>query len=302
MAMTLAQAILGVQQKQPTIAGIMAVFVQNSTVLQKLRFETEKTDKVSWTRELALPTSASRALNAAFAASDPTLKDESENLKIYGTKFEADRALVEMGKAATIANAQIMQLKSVARTFSTDWFKGTGAGTGFSGLQVRILSGQTIASQAAVNGAVLSLSDLDTLIASCEGNDKVLWASLPVYLSIQKKVRTSANVNYLPNNFGQFVLTYNGIPIMLAGKTVAGDQILDFSETKGSSSVATSIYCTSFDGDGVVGTQTSQMHTIITDPNNVATNYDVEWINNYRVSVPDVAWRLEGIIAGDVVD
>ena len=60
-----------------------------------------------------------------------------------------------------------------------------------------------------------------------------------------------------PNEFGQRVMSYNGIPILIAKENNVGNDILPFTEPDpgGGAAASTSIYAVSFGDGGVVGIQ-----------------------------------------------
>ena len=298
MAMTIAQAAMAYQKNDPTLAGIAATFVQNASVLQYMPFSNVVGQTTSFVRESALPTTAARALNAAYTASDATLAKASADLKIYGGKFEADRALIKMEGESNILVSQNLQQKSLARKWQDDFFTSDGSSNTITGLESTIAAGQKIPT--ATNGDPLSLSLLEEAIIKCTGQTKKIFVSTELYLLLQKKSRTSANVNYLPDQFGRFMLTYAGYEVVLAGKDASNAEILGFDETQGTSDVTTSLYVVGFGGDGTSGIQSSDMVRYVLDKESPAINYDLEWINNYIIRDLNSAWRVHGI-TNDIV-
>ena len=64
-------------------------------------------------------------------------------------------------------------------------------------------------------------------------------------------------ISWQPNEFGQRVMEYNGIPILIAKEDNVGNDILPFTEPNpgGGAAASTSIYAVSFGDGGVVGIQ-----------------------------------------------
>ena len=64
-------------------------------------------------------------------------------------------------------------------------------------------------------------------------------------------------ISWEPSEFGQRVLFYNGIPILIAKEDNVGNDILPFTEPNpgGGAAASTSIYAVSMGDGGVVGIQ-----------------------------------------------
>ena len=302
MGLTIAQAKQSVQSKDPLLAGVMQTFVDNAPILEYLPFSNQIGQTISWVRELALPTSAFRAIDESygFTGVNGTTERKTEDLKILGTKCNVDRAVVKMLGTEPIQTQHRMQIKSVARTFSENFFIGDGTNNSFTGLEARIASGQKIAM--ADDGAAFTLEALDEALIKCKGTGKIIWVPQETFLSMQKLARGKSNVNYLPDNFGQWILTYNGYPVRVPGEKVDEAQILTFSETQGNSSVTASVYVTAINEDGVKGVQTSPIEIITSLTNTVAGAYEVEWLTNWLLSTKYSAIRVHGITDVAVTD
>ncbi len=297
---TLAEAKRSVQLSEPRLAGLYQSFLNNAPVLKYLPFENVLGSTITWTKEKTLPTTAFRAVDAAYTAASAVTETESVTLKILGGKFNADRAVVKMMTESALQTQWRMQEKSLARVWENNFFNGVDAAGAFTGLFTRVAAAET--TYAGTNGAALNLGMLDEIITDCEGDNKVLWMNESIYLSIQKLARTKSNVNFMPNNFGEYVLTFNNIPIEMAGKKADNTQILLFDETRGTSDVTSSVYCTAFGDDGVQGLQNRPMERILNDENTPAGAYEVEWINNYGVMTTKSATAVKGILDSAVID
>ncbi len=308
MSLTLAQMRLAKVETDPVLAGIIGVFSNNSTVLDRIRVETlAGTSQVTWNREASISgISGFRGLNASYTASETglgTLEPKSEAYSILGGAFEVDRALMQMGGQAAVLNQWLMKQKAISRDFQKNFFKGATGGDNFTGLPERIDDAQTI--ETAADGDPLDLGHLDEAIVTLEGDNPYIFVNQSIYLKLQKHVRTNANINYIPDNFGRYILTYAGVPIVLAGKDTSNDEILAFDETQGESDVTCSAYVISLGEDGVVAAQPGEPQRYENSSNsngNALRSYELDWLINYRISSPWNAIRIAGVTDAAVTD
>jgi hypothetical protein len=127
----------------------------------------------------------------------------------------------------------------------------------FDGLKKRLTGAQVIA--AATNGLpVLGADDaarhsfldkLDELIAAVSGPDdqKVLYMNSLIRGKILSSARRLTMVTTDRDDFGRQISSYRGIPLLDIGtKSDGSTLIIPQTETQGSSSIASSIYCVRF--------------------------------------------------------
>ena len=288
-ALTMAEALRAIQQPDPTLAGVVQTYAEESPILQFLRFTQGIGGKSSFNRWKTLPTSGFRALNAEFADSAGVTEKVEEDLKISGGRVLIDDAIVDRTPQAVIEQ-EMMQLISLARTWNYTWFKGDGTANSFTGAQARIIGDQLIDT----GTAKLDLNFLDKALLALRGSDVKIMMGSDMEARINQKSRTSPNVNYIPSNFGEAISTYNGYPIANAGLTTADGEVLDFSEGTGTDE--SSIYVVSFDPlKGAVGSQTTAPKVKYTDANSSTGSYKVQWDSNFQFKTLRSAYRIKGI-------
>jgi hypothetical protein len=289
MAFTLAEYKKG--KDDPRLQGLIEIYLNNAPFLNYTELVNVIGSAVTFTREKTLNTTAFRAIGAAYTASEGEVEEITTALKVAGGKITVDRALLKMQGLERFQWAQAMQVKSLARLLSYTFFKGDGTSDSFEGLQALVQAGQTID-----NGtAALSLAALDEAVAEIEGSNQVMYVGTKMYSRLSAAMRDTSvagNIYFEPNQFGQQVMMYAGIPVVRAGKDGSDSEILDFSE----STSTTSIYLVSSDENGVVGFQNDGITYYDLDRGqDVASDYDIEWLMAPAIQNPNSCYRISGI-------
>jgi len=287
MAFTLAEYKKG--KDDPRLQGLIELYLDNAPFLNHTELVNVIGSAVTHTAETTLNTTAFRAVGAAYTASEGVVTETTTNLKIAGGKITVDRALLKMQGEQRFAWSQAMQVKSLARLMSYSFFKGDGTSNTFSGLQ-------SLNTVSVANGATaLSLAKLDEAVATIEGSNTVMYVGTGMYSRLSAAMRNTSvagNIYYEPNQFGQQVMYYAGIPIVRAGKDGSDAEILDFSETTST----TSIYLVSSDENGTVFFQNDGIQYYDIDKgSDVASGYDIEWIGAPAILNPASCVRVSGI-------
>lgn len=268
MAMTLAEA--QAVSPDPRLPGVLRV-LNTSNVMNRTPFEDVEGGAFTYNREATLPAAAFRAVNAGYTESTGTHTTATESLVILGGDYVVDRYLERTrsgGIGSLIAEQRDMKARSVAAKWSDTFFNGdTGAdANSFNGLKVRLTGAQVISSGA--NGAAINtdattrsafFNRLDELLALVPGADAI-YANSSVLAQIRIAYRNatinSMSVDDLTGRPTE-VPTWQGVPILDAGKKADQTLILPQTETQGTSNIASSIYAVNFTDNlgetGVIG-------------------------------------------------
>ena len=162
-----------------------------------------------------------------------------------------------------------MKVKAASYKFQDTFFNGDVAVdvNSFDGLKKRLIGGQVIA--AGANGAAINaddaareaffdkLDELVSLVPGLDGSNGALYANAALLAKIKSAGRRIGGVELVKEDItGKRVLMWNGIPILDAGATAAGVNVLAQTETQGTAvGTASSIYAVKFgqdEGDGAV--------------------------------------------------
>lgn len=263
MAVTLAQAAL--LSEDELQRGVIETFVQESPVLDRLPLLNIEGNAYAYNKEATLPGVAFRSVNEAYTESTGTVVQATESLVILGGDADVDRFIVQtrgnLNDQRAVQTA--MKVKAASYKFQDAFFNGDVAvdPKGFDGLKKRLIGAQVI--DAATNGAAINSPDdaarqaffdmLDALIASVPGinpQNGALYGNSSILGKVRSAGRRVGGVDIVKEDMtGKRILTWNGIPFLDPGDSLAGTPILPQTETQGSSSVASSIYAVKFGED-----------------------------------------------------
>lgn len=237
--------------------GVVETLIQESPILEMLPFTPIEGNAIKVTVEATLPDVSYRDVNEEYTKSSGTDTERYFGVAILGGEVYLDNYLVRVkgNVINTKANQYAKFAKSMSRTFDKSFFDGDGTAKDFKGVNALIDEGLGVKRAAATNGAPLSLDLLD------EGFDDLRSQSVPSALLMNRTMRRyiniAARVSYSgislidvgTDVFGRQVNMYNGAPIRIIGDDKTGSPILDFDETEGTESAATSIYLIAFGAD-----------------------------------------------------
>lgn len=227
-------------------AGVIETFINESPVLSRIPFMEIEGNAYQYAKESSLPGIAFRAVNAAYTESTGAIVNSSVGLKIMGGDADVDRFIqkTRSNRMDQIALQTRLKAKAAALKFTETFFEGdSGVVTdSFDGLRTMLTGAQVIT--AATNGAPLTLSMVDDLIATIQGDPDVLYADSWIIRKINALVRaTGGTVPEPREEYGRQVFRYAGIPLVDVGYGLDGTtKVLGFDETTGSSAVTASMY------------------------------------------------------------
>ena len=237
-------------------AGIVEIFREGKLFAAMPQLSVAGTG-IHYNLEDTLPGIGFRGVNEAYAESTGIINPQSEALKIFGGDLDIDLALEAM-QGAEIRTAQVaMKVKAARLRLEKTLIKGdsTSNVNEFDGLQARIPSGSSQLITNAANGGGLSLAALDELIDAVDetvGSPVlVMNRGLRRRLSAAARVASAVgNLTYGQDALGRQQYSYNGVPIIDIDHDETGTAIMPFSETQGSSSACSSVYCVAAGANG----------------------------------------------------
>lgn len=314
MAMTLAEAAVVTQDPRlPAVVGRLNV----SNVLNRVPFEPIAGRAFSYNSEATLPAAAFRAVNAGYTESTGTFTTATESLAILGGEYVVDRFLEQTsgGTVASLVAAQRdMKARSIAAKWGDTFFNGAVGvdANSFNGLKTRVTGGQVISS--GTNGAAMNtdaatrtafLDRLDALVGLVPGCEAI-YASDAVIAMIRTVFRNVTIANYTVDTLTGRpvdVPTWQGVPILSAGKKADQTQILAQNETQGSAVNASSIYAVRFArsefDEGVMGITNGGLQ--VDPPRELETKPSIlgriEFYCGLAVMGQQAAARLTGVLA-----
>jgi hypothetical protein len=270
MAVTLAQAALLSQNDLQR--GVIETFVQESAVLDRLPLMEIQGNAYAYNKEATLPGVAFRSVNEAYTESTGTVVQATESLVILGGDADVDtfiqRTRSDLNDQRAIQTR--LKVKAASYKFQDAFFNGDVAvdPKGFDGLKKRLTGAQVIDAGTnglpivgASNADIFSFMDkLDELIAAVPGitaENGAIYAPRSLRSKIISAGRRVGGTEMVREDLtGKRIATWNGIPLLDAGDSLAGTPILANNETQGSSNVAGSIYAVRFGEDETDGAVT----------------------------------------------
>ncbi len=259
MAVTLAEA--AVLSQNTLQRGVIETFVQVSPILDRLPLLGIDGNAYAYNKEATLPGVAFRAVNEAYVESTGTVVQASESLVILGGDADVDKFIVATRGNLNDQRATqtAMKVKSLSYKFQDTFFNGDIAvdTKAFDGLRKRLTGAQVL--DAGVNGLgpVAGghdfLDQLDRLMAAVpgiNGQNGAIYANAAIHARLASSLRRLGGGDFIREDLtGKRVLTYNGVPVLDAGQTPAGVDILPQTETQGTSTTASSMYAVRFGQD-----------------------------------------------------
>lgn len=286
-------------------AAIIAQFASTSPVLQNIVFREIQGNALTWNREETLPTSEFRAYNSGYTESSGTYSTQTVALKVAGGYLDVDRAFLRTAPNSR-SEMELAHVKSLSLNWTRTFFKGDSVSNPleFNGLQWWLgnSSTQVLNAGSTSGGDPLSLAALDEALSLCKGENRHIYANRKMTLLLTAAARNTAVggfVQYMPQEFGAPIVTYQGVPIHMIEEDASGTEILPFTESNpgGGTPASTSIYVVSHDPMGVVGLQNggidvADLGEIDSKP---VLRTRVEWMCGLAVMDARAAVRIQGI-------
>lgn len=244
--------------------GVIEMFARNSDLLRVMPFLDVPGGAYQYVQEGSLPGVAFRGINEGYTESTGILNPQVELLRIAGGDLDVDKAILAFHGEDVRSAHEEMKVKALTLNLGAKIINGDSLSDPreFDGLRNRITGSQLIAAGSTANGTPLSLLKLDELIDSVDSPTHLIMSK-----AMKRRLTAAArdpnvggHINYIKDEFGRPVMTYNDLPVLLPDYDDTGDRILKFDEpcTSGTAT-GTSIYCVSFGPTMLTGLQNGIM-------------------------------------------
>ncbi len=278
MAITLAEAKVGMADHVDQ--QVVDMFRRSSLLLDRMTFDncispgTGGSTLAYGYIQLKTPsTAAVRAINSEYTANEAKREKKSTNAIIMGGSFQVDRVLQNTsGAVDELAFQAEQKIKATANYFHNLVINGQAAASGgtgyvnstFDGLR-KLLSGTSseITSTVSLTSAAeldsncnAFLDELDGFLSALDGTPSMLLMNSKMLTRVRGCARRAGYYDRSRDDFGRYVETYNGIPLMDAGKYYNGSATVDvIADTAARSRAAgtTDIYAVVLGLDGFHG-------------------------------------------------
>lgn len=277
MPITLAEAKVGMADKVDQ--QIIDMFRRSSLLLDRLTFDNSISPGTGGSTlaygyiQLQTPsTAAVRTINTEYTANEAKRVKKTTNAIIMGGSFQVDRVLQNTSGAVNELAFQAEQkIKATANYFHNCVINGTSGSSGagyvtgtFDGLR-KLLSGTSSEITSTVSLATAAeldancnafLDELDSFLTVLDGTPSMLLMNSKMLTRVRGAARRAGYYERTKDDFGRYVETYNGIPLMDAGKYYNGSATVDViaDDTGASSIYAVSLGLDGFHGISPTGT------------------------------------------------
>jgi len=259
MALTLIEAAK-LERGDEYRRGIIELYSGSSSILASLPFQNIQGNALKYNREANYPGVGFRGVNEAYTASTGVLNPITEVLVITGGELDVDKFIIDTMGASQRSVQEAMKVRALALAWTNSFINGNNATDprGFDGLEIRVTGDQVIDAGSTANGAALSLAKLDQAIDQTLNPTHIIMnkAMARKFAAAGRTTAVSGYVQWEPNEMGQRIMMYNGLPILTVDLDNNGNQILGFDEAAASgTATATSIYVVNMGADGLTGLQ-----------------------------------------------
>lgn len=246
---------------------------------------------------------AFRGINESYDSTVGLINPETERLRIVGGDLDVDKALLKTHGDGIRTTQERMKVKALSLFIAAKIINGDSESDPreFDGLRKRITGTQLFAAGNTSGGDALSLAVLDEAIDQVDGPTHLLMSKKMRNLLSQaaKNPNVAGYVVWDKDEFGNRVMFYNDLPILVTDYDAEGKQVIDFNEANpgGGSSVGTSIYVVKLGDDGVTGIQNGIMEVDDLGQMNDKPVFRtrVEWLASLAVMNGRSAARVWGI-------
>lgn len=240
--------------------GIIELYSGSSDILANLPFQGIQGNALKYNREANYPGVGFRGVNEAYTPSVGVLNPQVETLAIAGGELDVDKFIVDTMGAQQRTVQEAMKVRALSLAWTNKFINGNYSSDPreFDGLEKRCVGDQVIDAGSTANGAALSLAKLDQAIDQTLNPTHMIMSKAMArkFAAAGRTTSVSGYVQWQPNELGQRIMSYNGIPILTVDLDNNGEAILGFDEAAASGTdTATSIYIVSMGPDGLTGIQ-----------------------------------------------
>ena len=271
MAITLAEAKVGMANHVEQ--AVIDMFQRSSLLLDRLTFDDAispgtggSTLTYGYVQLLTPSTAAVRTINTEYTAGEAKRTELTTKAIIMGGSFEVDRVLQNTsGAIDELAFQAEQKIKATTNYFHNLVINGIAASSGagyvvntFDGLK-KLLYGTANEFTSAVeietdakmtSNAQKMLDEVDALCAAIDGNVDLLMMNKTMLLKLRSIARRAGYYDRDRDDFGRWVETFAGVPMVDLGKYYNGSASVDVVAT---ASKKTDIYAVSLGLDGFHG-------------------------------------------------
>lgn len=250
MAVTLLET--GSQHGAPKLnMGVRKTIAQVSPILDRIPQKSFQGNAYSFQLESALPAAQWRAVGGSYTRGSGLMVKVTENVGILGNEVFVDN--FELKVAANQRDLKARKFQEISRALAMEYDETFFEGDThvnpleFDGLRRRISGNQLL--YAGDNGAALTLAMLNELLDTVIAPDRQFYMNRTLRRKITSLIEAqtgSMRIEEEKDQWGKQVTKYNGVPIHLVERMDDGSTILGFDETRGNSSVTSSIYVVSY--------------------------------------------------------
>ena len=204
-------------------------------------------------------TAAVRAVGAEYTPGEAKREKKTTGAVIMGGSFQVDRVLQNTaGAADEVAFQAEQKIKATANFFHNMVINGDSDEGGFDGLK-KLLSGtanelnsqvRLASSQELDENYNAFLDEMDAFLAALDGTPSMLLMNTGMLIKLRSIARRAGYYERTRDDFGNFVETYAGIPMVDMGKYFNGDETADVIPTEDGK---TAIYAVCLGLDGFHG-------------------------------------------------
>ncbi|MGB7158546.1 MAG: major capsid protein [Tepidisphaeraceae bacterium] len=262
MAMTLKD--YAAQEQDMLRQGLIDMLWQSSRIASRLNFIGWNGLSYPYSKRTKRPGVGTRSLNGSFTIAPGNVSPDTETLAILGGAARTDTVMNRF-KPNLRENEIAGTIESGGLLFDRLFIKGdptqTGKANEFYGLYARMPASQKIAM--ATNGATPTAAKVSELLDMVSGpnSEKKLLMPRTTRRLLSDNVKGSAGGKGV-FDVGLQLTSYDNAEIVEVEKDESDNEIMPFTETQGSSSVASSILCCRFGGavderdvQGILGLQ-----------------------------------------------
>ncbi len=307
MPITLEEAKVGMADKVNQT--VIDSFRRSSLLLDRLTFDNAISPGTGGSTltygyiQLKTPsTAAVRTINTEYTAGEAKREEKTAKAVIMGGSFKVDRVLQNTsGAVDELAFQAEQKIRATANYFHNLVINGTSAASGtgyvvntFDGLR-KLLTGTQNEFTSAVDLSTSELTEtnyaafldeLDAVISAVDGTPSMLLMNTVMLNKVRSCARRAGYFEASRDDFGRVVETYNGIPLVDAGKYYTGSATQDVIPTSAPSSSAygtTDIYAVvlgldALHGISPVGTGVVSAHMPDMDAPGAVKEGDVELV------------------------
>ncbi|MEE1803907.1 hypothetical protein PUR57_35445 [Streptomyces sp. JV176] len=219
--------------------GVIEMFIMHSSILDRIPFLTISGNAYAYNEESELPGVEFRSIGDSYAESTGTVNQLFESLVILGGDADVDVFVARTRGNVNDIRAQVTasKVKSAAMKFNDTFFNGDieRDPKSFDGLRKRLVGSQILAADMPVvgNGGTDTLAFFDKLdelvdsVPGLTGANGAIYTNALVIGKVKAAARRVGGIEQFREDLTKKeIIRYNGIPILDAGQTNTGVDIL----------------------------------------------------------------------------